>query len=574
VTEIPRSSSETSGRGPSADPDQDMPAGSFGAGPAARVVLLGAGPGDAALLTVRGRELLARADVVVVNPGAGVPQLPETPAAQGVVEGAAQGAEVVVAAGPAAQTAQDCARRAAGGALVVRVFPGDPFVGGRGAAEAAQLAAADVPFEVVPGVPLETGIAAFAGVPAGSPFCVATLTGDDSGNDSGIEGVGDGGIDSVGNGYPDPDWAVLATTTAPLLLSLPVSRVGKVAGSLIEHGRPGDTPVSVTLHGTTTSQQTVVAALDTIGTALPPPPDGEPATAVAVVGAPVRAHQSLSWWESRPLFGWTVLVPRTRDQAAEMADRLRGYGAKPLEVPTIAVELPRTPAPMDRAIKGLVSGRYLWIAFTSVNAVKAMRDKLDEFGLDARAFAGIRIAAVGESTAAALRAYGIKPELVPSGQQSSEGLLAEWPRYDHVLDPIDRVLLPRADIATETLAAGLQERGWAVDDVTAYRTVRAAPPPAPIREALKGGGVDAVLFTSSSTVRNLVGIAGKPHERTVLGAIGPRTAETIAEHGLRLDVMAPEASVSALVDALAQFAVGWRAREKAARPSLLRGRRR
>ena len=353
-----------------------------------------------------------------------------------------------------------------------------------------------------------------------------------------------------------------------------MSRVGKVAGSLIEHGRPGDTPVSVTLCGTTTSQQTVVAALDTIGTALPPPADSEPATAVAVVGSPVRARQQLSWWESRPLFGWTVLVPRTRDQAAEMADRLRGYGARPLEVPTIAVELPRTPAPMDRAIKGLVSGRYLWIAFTSVNAVKAMRDKLDEFGLDARAFAGIRIAAVGESTAAALRAYGIKPELVPSGQQSSEGLLAEWPHYDHVLDPIDRVLLPRADIATETLAAGLQERGWAVDDVTAYRTVRAAPPPAPIREALKGGGVDAVLFTSSSTVRNLVGIAGKPHERTVLGAIGPHTAETIAEHGLRLDVMAPEASVSALVDALAGFAVGWKTREQVARPSLLRGRRR
>ena len=551
MTNIPQPSSDSpaapGGRGCGAGAERGTPARSPRIGPAPRVVLLGCGPGDAALLTVRGRDLLAQADVVVLDRVDALPQLSEP-----------LSAEVVEAPGQAAETAHACAQRAAGGALVVRVFPGDPLVGGRGAAEATQLAAEGIPFEIVPGVPLETGVAAYAGVPAGTPFCVATLTSD---------------------GDADPDWATLAGTmslgaTAPLLLSVPVPLVGKAAAALIEHGRPGDTPISVTQQGTTTSQKTVVATLDTVGTSLTLPAEGEAPTAVAVVGAPVRAHQSLSWWESRPLFGWTVLVPRTREQAAEMADRLRGYGARPLEVPTIAVELPRTPAPMDRAIKGLVSGRYQWIAFTSVNAMKAMRDKLDDFGLDARAFAGVRIAVVGESTAAALRGYGIKPDLVPSGQQSSEGLLADWPHFDSMLDPIDRVLLPRADIATETLAAGLKDRGWAVDDVTAYRTVRAAPPPAPIREALKGGGVDAVLFTSSSTVRNLVGIAGKPHERTVLGAIGPNTADTMAEHGLRLDVMAPEPSVTVLVDALAEFAVTWKAREQVSRPSMLRGRRR
>jgi uroporphyrinogen III methyltransferase/synthase len=216
---------------------------------------------------------------------------------------------------------------------------------------------------------------------------------------------------------------------------------------------------------------------------------------------------------------------------------------------------------MDRAVRGLVSGRYQWIAFTSTNAVRAVREKIEEYGLDARAFSGVKIATVGEVTAEAIRAWGMEPDLVPSGQQSSEGLLADWPPYDSVLDPIDRVFLPRADIATETLVAGLKERGWSVDDVTAYRTVRASPPPAPVREALKGGRVDAVLFTSSSTVRNLVGIAGKPHESTVIAAIGPATAATARELGLRVDVESPEPSVAALVEALAGFARERRATE-------------
>jgi uroporphyrinogen III methyltransferase/synthase len=280
---------------------------------------------------------------------------------------------------------------------------------------------------------------------------------------------------------------------------------------------------------------------------------------VATVGSAVDKRARLSWWESRPLFGWRVLVPRTKDQAGEMSDRLRAYGAVPVEVPTIAVEPPRSPAQMDRAIKGLVTGRYGWIVFTSVNAVKAVREKFVELGLDARAFAGVKVACVGEQTAEAVRAFGIVPELVPSGQQSSEGLLADFPPYDDVFDPIDRVLLPRADIATETLAAGLQERGWEIDDVTAYRTVRAAPPAASVREAIKGGGFDAVCFTSSSTVRNLVGIAGKPHAKTVVAVIGPATAASAQEFGLRVDVQPETAAVGPLVDALAEYADSLRA---------------
>jgi len=210
----------------------------------------------------------------------------------------------------------------------------------------------------------------------------------------------------------------------------------------------------------------------------------------------------------------------------------------------------------------MVTGRYEWVGFTSVNAVKAVRERFEEFGLDARAFSGVKIACVGAATAEKVRAFGIVPDLVPTGpeqESSSEGLLAIFPSHIEGYDPVDRVLLPRADIATETLAAGLRERGWEIEDVTAYRTVRAAPPPAPIREAIKTGGFDAVCFTSSSTVRNLVGIAGKPHARTIVACIGPQTAETAREFGLRVDVQPEEARVPALVDALAAHAARLRA---------------
>jgi len=163
---------------------------------------------------------------------------------------------------------------------------------------------------------------------------------------------------------------------------------------------------------------------------------------------------------------------------------------------------------------------------------------------------------VGGVTADALRQWGLIPDLLPVQDHSAAGLLAEWPDYDAVLDPINRVFLPRADIATDTLVAGLEAMGWEVDDVTAYRTVRAAPPAAEVRDAIKSGKFDAVVFTSSSTVRNLVGIAGKPHPSTVVAAIGPATAKTAQEHGLRVDVLAPEASSDSLIDALAAHGLG------------------
>jgi uroporphyrinogen III methyltransferase / synthase len=358
------------------------------------------------------------------------------------------------------------------------------------------------------------------------------------------------------------------------VLHATAAHLGEAAAALTAHGRPGTTPVAVTAHGTGTTQRTVQATLDSVSAEAG---DLEGPLVVAV-GESVQRRAELSWWESRALYGWRVLVPRTKDQAGVMSDRLAVHGAIPEEVPTIAVEPPRSSAQMERAVKGLVDGRYQWVVFTSTNAVRAVWEKFAEFGLDARAFSGVKIACVGTATADKVREFGIVPELVPdiseAQESSTEGLLGIFPPYDDVLDPVDRVLLPRADIATETLAAGLRDRGWEIEDVTAYRTVRASPPPAPIREAIKTGGFDAVCFTSSSTVRNLVGIAGKPHARTIVACIGPATAETAREFGLRVDVQPEEARVPALVDALAAHAARLRAEGALPPPRKAKARRR
>ena len=501
--------------------------------PAGQVTFVGAGTGDPGLLVQRAVELLGLADLVVADRRCGELVLalvgPDTELVL-TEPGEVQGAVLVAAVKT--------------GKAVVRLLPGDPFATEEGPKEADTVARAKQRLEIVPGLPVGVAVPAYAGVPVGLPRTVARVT------------------DTL-------DWRAVASGPGVLVLTCDAGEVGKSAAALLEHGRKAGEPVALTADGTTAIQQTVITTLGAAEVAA----NGLTGEVVVVVGDAVKKAERLGWFESRPLYGWKVLVPRTRDQAGALSAQLRRLGAVPVEVPTIAVEPPRTPAPMERAVKGLVTGRYQWVAFTSANAVKAVREKVEEFGLDARSFAGVKVAAVGEATAAVLLEWGIKADLVPSGQQSSEGLLADWAPFNELYDPINRVLLPRADIATETLLAGLKEIGWEVDDVTAYRTVRAAPPAAEIREALKGGGFDAVLFTSSSTVRNLVGIAGKPHDTTVLACIGPMTVRTATDLGLRVDVTAEKPDVVALVEALAEHALERRA-QGLLPPSTARNRKR
>ena len=533
-----------------------------------RITFVGSGPGDPGLLTTRARAVLANAALVFTDPDvpeavlalAGSelpppsgPEPAETaPAdADGDADAAPTipgGPDVRPALGDPAEVAKTLATEARTGVDVVRLVAGDPLSVDSVITEVTALARTQLNFEIVPGLPDTTAVPTYAGLPLGSSHTVADVRG-------------------------DVDWAALAAAPGPLILHATASHLPDAARTLIEYGLADTTPCVVTAQGTTCQQRSVES---TLGGLIDQAAIGgtEPAGPLVVtIGKTVANRAKLNWWESRALYGWTVLVPRTKDQAGEMSEKLVSHGATPIEVPTIAVEPPRSPAQMERAVKGLVDGRFQWVVFTSTNAVRAVWEKFNEFGLDARAFSGVKIACVGQATADRVRAFGINPELVPSGEQSSLGLLDEFPPYDDVFDPVNRVLLPRADIATETLAEGLRERGWEIEDVTAYRTVRAAPPPASTREMIKTGGFDAVCFTSSSTVRNLVGIAGKPHARTIVACIGPKTAETAAEFGLRVDVQPDVAAIGPLVEALAEHAARLRA-EGALPPPRKKSRRR
>lgn len=542
-----------------------------------RILFVGSGPGDPDLLTVRARNVVMTATTAYIDPDvpAGVVELigaahrdevdekptsragrkaktdaaaaadqsATTPGAEDASEDvapvdvdttgedAAEEEQVVrPALGDPAEVARTLVAAAKNGDDVVRVVAGDPLTTDSVLAEVNAVARTSIAFEVLPGLPAASVVPSYAGMPLGSGHTEADVRG-------------------------EVDWAALAAAPGPLVLHATSTHLAETASALTEHGLAPQTPVAITVNGTTCSQRTIEATLASLneqGNALTGP-------LILTVGKVVAQRSKLSWWESRALYGWSVLVPRTKEQAADMSDRLVSHGAMPKEVPTIAVEPPRSPAQMERAVKGLVDGRYQWVVFTSTNAVRAVWEKFAEFGLDARAFSGVKIACVGEATAEKVRAFGINPEMIPSGEQSSLGLLDDFPPYDDVFDPVNRILLPRADIATETLSEGLRERGWEIDDVTAYRTVRAAPPPAETREMIKTGGFDAVCFTSSSTVRNLVGIAGKPHARTIVACIGPKTAETATEFGLRVDVQPETASIPDLVDALAEHAARLRA---------------
>ena len=494
-----------------------------------RVAFVGAGPGDSGLMTVRSVDLLAAADVVVIDQVARESVVARYcgPDVEVVDAGHGDHGQPLTHA-MRAKLVVKAAKSAAGG-LVVRLMDGDPALFNGLAEEALACHKAGIGFDIVPGVSAVSAVPAYAGIPLTSSSSPAVHV--ISANDRNV------------------DWAASAADSVTVVLLGPPEDLGAALAKLLDAGRPADSPVALTERGTTIRQSTRVTTLGEVAKVM----KSVEFPALAVVGSTVAMRSELSWFETKPLFGWNVLVPRTKEQSGGTIRRLESYGATAEVVPTISVEPPRTPQQMERAVRGLVTGRYEWIGFTSVNAVRAVRERFEELGLDARAFSGLKIAAVGGVTAEALREWGLVPDLVPSGESSAKGLLEDWPPFDEVLDPINRVFLPRADIATDTLVAGLQEMGWEVDDVTAYRTVRAAPPAAHIREAIKGGQFDAAVFTSSSTVRNLVGIAGKPHPSTVIACIGPATAKTAEEHGLRVDVLAPEATSDSLVDALADY---------------------
>lgn len=537
-----------------------------------KVIFVGAGPGNPELLTVRAREVMESNSIALVDPevSAGVrsvvaaalpvpkakmdaaneryekmcaeakeagarrkPPRPEDPTAAELQEVGLDGGVIVEKLKLALNDAAEAVERGeAGDGDVIRLVCGNPLTRDSVMEEISAVAAEGMEFQVVPGMSLPSTVPSFAGIALGSTYTEADLN--------------NGGV----------DWDQLASAPQPLVLQANQKHLADMVEQLTQRGFQASTPVTVTTRGTTRLQRTFDATLGTVGKL-----DAElEGPLVVTLGTAADDRSKYSWWENRPLYGWRVLVPRAKSQAGVMNARLSQHGAIPQSVPTISLEPPRNPAQMDRAIKGIVEGRYQWILFTSVNAVDAVWSKFEELGLDARSFAGVRLGAVGQKTADALIARGMQPELVPHRtKQNAAGLAEAFPEYVEDIDPVSRVLLPRADLGSDVLVDGLQEKGWEVDDVVAYRTVRAAPPPPETRDMIKTGGFDAVCFTSPSTVKNLVGIAGKPHSRTIIACIGPVTEAEAREQGLRVDVVPEVADIPNLVDALADHVAGLRA---------------
>jgi len=481
------------------------------------VYLVGAGPGDPGLLTVRGAELLGRADVVVYD----------RLGTDALLSAVPPGAELVAAGkapGDAALTQDEInallVDRGRSGATVVRLKGGDPFVFGRGGEEAEALRAAGVPFEVVPGVSSAIAAPAYAGIPVTHRGISTHFT--------------------VVTGHEDPtkdrtevDWDALARIGGTLVILMGARRIADIARRLMAAGRAPDTPVAAVRNGSRPDQWTVRATLATIGHA-------EIRSPSAIVIGEVAAID-LAWFETRPLFGRAVVVTRARGQANELTARLAALGAAVVELPTIAL------VPLEFDLPDLAA--YGWVVFTSANGVDAFFARgLHAAGRDARAFAGARVAAIGPGTAATLATRGITADLVPD-RYVAESLLDAFPPPAR---PGERVLLARAEQARDVLPDGLGARGYAVDVLPVYRTVAARPDDGVVAR-VREGGVDAVTFTSSSTVDHFCDLVGTvPDPQPAVVSIGPVTSETARRRGLRVDAEAGEHTIDGLVAALVE----------------------
>ena len=505
--------------------------------PVGKVYLIGAGPGDPGLITVKGREALERADVVVYDRLAHPSLLDYAlPSAERVFAGKARGQQELTQDGINALLVE----RAQAGLRVARLKGGDPFVFGRGGEEALALARCGIPFEVVPGVSSAIAAPAYAGIPV-THRGIATGFTVVSGSEDPSKPVSPDGGSGV-------RWEELGRSLAAhggtLMALMGWASIEKILEALRRAGLAADTPVALVQWGTWSRQKTVTGTLSTAaerGRAA-----GLAAPVVAVIGEVVKLREELAWFDKRPLFGKRVLVTRSRTQASRMCELLEDAGAIPVELPAIAIAPPENFAPLDDAVSRLSSCD--WVIFASVNAVDAVFERLDAQGRDSRAFGTVRVAAIGPATAAALERRGIRPDFTPSRSVSSAALeeLAayQWTGVS--------VLLPAADIGRDELAEGLSQLGASVERVTAYRTI--TPPDAAQRaKDAFAEGIDIVTFTSSSTVRNLLSLLDDDKEAlsgSLIACIGPVTSGTARELGLRVDIEAEEHTVDGLAQSL------------------------
>lgn len=497
-----------------------------------KAYLVGAGPGDPGLITVKGLECIRNADVVIYDYLAAPELLKQAPEeAELIYAGKKSGDHAM----PQDRISDLIAEKASEGLRVARLKGGDPFVFGRGGEEAETLAQRGIDFEIVPGVTSAIAAPAYAGIPLTHRRFASSV--------------------AFAAGHEDPekddtaiDWRSLSRGTGTLVFLMGVRNLAGIARRLIENGRPENTPVALIRWGTTPDQRTVTGTLDTIVQRVEEA--GLQAPAIIIVGEVVSLREKLRWFENRPLIGKRILVTRARAQASDMVRMLSDLGAACLEFPTIRVVPPDDWQPLDDAIGNLVG--YDWIVFTSVNGVEYFFERLFHNGLDARALGNLKTVTIGPATEQALRNFGIKSDIVPASYRA-ESLVDAFRDIDIGWK---RVLLPRAEQARQILPDELRAMGALLDEATAYRTVAADGDRDLLLGHLEEKTVDLVTFTSSSTVRNFADLLPPGPARqdlmrgVTIASIGPVTAETATDLGFDVHVVASSFTIPGLCEAI------------------------
>ncbi len=503
-----------------------------------RVFLVGAGPGDPGLITVKGRDCIAGADVIIYDHLANPAMLNWAETRAELIYVGKQGGKHTMAQGDINALIVSKARE---GKIVVRLKGGDPFIFGRGGEEAEVLAGEGVAFEVVPGITSAIAVPAYAGIPLTHRDYTSTV--------------------AFVTGHEDPcksrssiDWDRLATGVGTLVFLMGVGNLGKIASRLAAGGRAPETPVAVIRQGTTSSQCTIVGTLSNISKLaedqrMKPP-------AVIVVGEVVGLRDTLGWFEKRPLFGRRIIVTRARAQASGFLSMLEELGAECIEFPTIEVVPPDSWDVVDDGIDSLET--FDWLLFTSVNGVEFFLERLAHAGKDIRDLKGIRIAAIGPKTGAVLGNFGIRPDLVP-GEYRAEATAAAL--KERGISGA-RILLARAAEARDVLPVELRAAGSEVIVAPVYKTIRPQQDTDRIRKFLADGEIDAVTFTSSSTVANFIGMFEGEEtgllewmKRTAVACIGPVTAETARGKGLEVAFTADPYTIESLCTGLVSYFV-------------------
>ena len=498
---------------------------------AGKVYLIGAGPGDPGLLTLKGLECICRADVIVydrlVHPAILAHARPD---AELIYVGKASSAHTMK---------QDDINRllvdkAKEGKTVARLKGGDPFVFGRGGEEAEALVSEGIEFEVVPGITSAIAAPAYAGIPVTHRDCCSAL-----GIITGHE-QSDNPQSAIRNPKSRIRWDAVAKLDTIVFL-MGVENLPNIVNELVKNGRDPSTPVALVRWGTRTEQETLVGTLSDIVEKVKSA--GFKSPAVTIVGEVVKLREKLRWFDNRPLFGKKVLVTRSRDQASELSELLRQYGAEPIEFPVIKISPPESFDELDSALERIE--KYDWLLFTSANGVRAVMDRLQELGRDVRSLKGPKVGAIGPKTAEVIQCLGVRVDFVPK-QFVAEAVVREFPD-----DPKGkRILIPRAKEAREVLPEKLQEQGAQVDVVTSYKTEAEESDVARVRELLDSGEIDIITFASSSTVKMFAERIPKVPENVIIACIGPITAETAESLGLKPDVVAEEYTIEGLVKAL------------------------